>query len=80
MQYTLRNIPEKLDHALRSRARQEGKSLNQIVLEALRRALGLEVEPVQQRRLDDVAGTWEADASVEETLTNQRRIDPGEWR
>src|SRR5689334_2037773 len=41
MQYTLRNIPQKLDKALRQRARLERKSLNQILIDLLRQAVGI---------------------------------------
>lgn len=35
IQYTIRNIPEPVDQALRKRAAQSGKSFNQTVIEAL---------------------------------------------
>jgi pyrroline-5-carboxylate reductase len=35
IQYTIRSIPEPVDHYLRKRARQSGKSLNQIIVEEL---------------------------------------------
>jgi plasmid stability protein len=80
MQYTLRNIPKQLDRLLRERARREGKSLNEVVLEALRRALELEGEPVIHRDLRDIAGTWVSDDEVDRALADQRRIDPDLWR
>jgi len=81
MQYTLRNIPPALDAALRRKAREEGRSLNQVAVEALMRALGLGgEEPVRHRDLADVAGTWDADPAVDDALEDQRRIDPELWR
>ena len=41
MQYTIRNVPESLDAALRQSARQKGKSLNEVAVEALARGAGL---------------------------------------
>ena len=35
MQYTIRNIPDPLDAALRRSAREQGKSLNDVAIEAL---------------------------------------------
>lgn len=35
IQYTIRSIPEPVDSYLRKRARQSGKSLNQIIIEEL---------------------------------------------
>lgn len=79
MQYTLRNIPEELDRALRERARREGRSLNEVALEALRVALGLSEEAIVRRELGDVAGTWVEDAQVEAALADQRQIDEDLW-
>lgn len=35
IQYTVRNIPEPVNHYLRKRARLSGKSLNQVIVEEL---------------------------------------------
>lgn len=80
MQYTLRNIPPSLDAALRRKAREEGRSLNEVAVEALMRALGLEGEPIRHRDLGDVAGTWEADPAADDALDDQRRVDPELWQ
>ncbi len=80
MQYTIRNIPQDVDRALRRRAREEGKSLNEVAVDALRRALGLTEEPVSQRDLKDVRGTWVDDPEIDAALADQRRIDPDLWR
>lgn len=78
--YTLRNVPPQLDEALRQRAHEQGKSLNEVTLEALRAGLGLAGQPVKHRDLGDVAGTWVRDPEVEEALAEQRRGDPDLWR
>jgi plasmid stability protein len=80
MQYTLRNIPPAVDEALRQRARDEGRSLNEVAIDALTRALGLADAPVRHRDLGDVAGTWEDDPAIDDALEDQRRIDPELWR
>jgi plasmid stability protein len=80
MQYTLRNIPPALDAALRRKAREEGRSLNDVAVEALMRALGLEGEPVRHRDLADVAGSWEPDEAADDALEDQRRVDRELWR
>jgi hypothetical protein len=80
MQYTIRDIPKRLDEAIRERARREGKSLNQTTIEALLRAFGLTGERVKHRDLSDVAGTWGDDAEVDAALEDQRRIDEEMWR
>jgi hypothetical protein len=80
MQYTLRNIPKALDEALRRRAREENKSLNEVAVDALMRALGLRGQPARQRDLSDIAGGWHPDSETDRALEEQRRIDPELWR
>jgi hypothetical protein len=76
MQYTLRNIPSAVDSLLRRRAREEGKSLNEVALEALARGVGLSAARLQQRDLSDVSGTWANDRTADTVLAEQRQIDP----
>ena len=80
MQYTIRNVPETLDAMLRDRARKEGKSLNQVVLEAIARALGIPQEPVRQRDLSELSGTWREDPEFDRAIEDQDRIDEDLWR
>jgi len=80
MQYTIRNIPESLDVALRERARQEHKSLNQVAVEALTSALGLGSESVRSRDLADLAGTWEEDPEFDRAIADQDAIDDELWK
>ena len=79
MQYTIRNVPDHLDRALRERAKDQDKSLNQVALEALLQSLGLTIEPVKRRDLGDIVGSWREDPAVDEALADQRRIDPELW-
>lgn len=80
MQYTLRNIPATLDQELRERAKREGKSLNEVALEALARGAGISGELVRHRDLDDIAGSWTKDIKVDRALEDQRRVDPDLWQ
>ena len=80
MQYTLRNIPDALDRALRRRAKEQGASLNEVALDALARGAGVAEDAVRQRRLRDLAGTWEEDFQVEAALHDQRVVDTELWR
>jgi hypothetical protein len=80
MQYTIRGIPEALDDAIRERARREGKSLNEVAVQALADGLGLGTTDVVRRDLSDIAGTWKPDAAVEAALAEQHRVDEDLWR
>jgi plasmid stability protein len=77
--YTLRHVPPELHRALRERARVEGKSLNQVTLEALGRGLEMTAESARRRNLSDLVGSWKADPETESVLREQRRIDPNLW-
>jgi plasmid stability protein len=78
MQYTIRRIPAGLDQELRRRAKRQGKSLNEVAIEALARSLGVEEETVH-RELGDIAGSWKKDAAIESALEDQDRIDESLW-
>ena len=80
MQYTIRNVPEGLDKALRDRAARERRSINDVAIDALSQAFGLSADPVRYRDLGEFAGTWVEDPEIDRTLEDQRRIDPDLWR
>jgi hypothetical protein len=66
MQYTIRGIPPEVDACLRKRAREEGKSLNALVVEVLER----EAKP-RRSLVDDLAwfigsGTTPEDRQAQE--------------
>lgn len=79
-QYTIRNVPDEVDAVLRRRAKQLGKSFNQVVIEALAAGAGLELKP--KRDLSEVVGSMSpAEARrMEEEVRLQRQIDPELWR
>lgn len=80
MQYTIRNVPSALDEALRRTARERGKSLNEVAIEALARGAGVRGELGPQRDLSDIAGTWQKDRAFDSALAAQDTIDEEMWR
>ena len=80
MQYTIRNVPQTLDEALRRAARERGKSLNEVAIEALARGAGIAGEQSRQRDLGDIAGTWRKDAAFDRAFAAQDAIDKEMWR
>ncbi len=80
MQYTLRNIPKNVDAALRRRAKEQGKSLNQVAIEALTHASGLAGGPTKRRDLSWLAGTWVEDPEFDKIIEEQRQIEPDMWK
>jgi hypothetical protein len=80
MQYTIRNVPDYLDAALRDAAREQGKSLNGAVIEALARGAGLSDQQHRHRDLGDIAGSWRNDPAFESALAAQDTVDEEMWR
>lgn len=79
MQYTIRNVPETVDSALRKAARTQGKSLNEMAIEALTRGAGLTGQSIRQRDLADIAGTWREDPAFDRALATQDAVDEELW-
>jgi len=80
MQYTIRNVPDILDEALRRSAREQGKSLNEVAIEALARGAGVTGERSRQRDLNDIAGTWRKDPAFDSARDAQDTIDEEMWK
>lgn len=80
MQYTIRNVPNTLDEALRRAAHEQGKSLNEVAIETLARGAGITAERSRQRDLADIAGTWRKDPAFDSALAAQDTIDTEMWR
>jgi len=80
MQYTIRNVPDILDEALRRAAREQGKSLNEVAIEALARGAGVSGQRGRQRDLSDIEGTWRQDPAFDRALAAQDTIDEEMWR
>lgn len=80
MQYTIRKVPVPVDAALRRRAQQQGRSLNDVALEALAQGAGVIGEHVPQRDLQDIAGTWRDDPAFDDALAQQDTVDEEIWR
>jgi len=80
MQYTIRNVPEYLDAALRVKAREQGKSLNEVTVEALARGFGLCDSRVRQRDMSDIAGSWKRDPAFDRAIAEQDTVDEEMWR
>jgi hypothetical protein len=79
-QYTIRGIPERIDRFLKKKAKEENKSLNQIVIECIIRGLGLSEEKVYFHDLDDLAGSWKKDPVFNKVIEEMDQIDPELWK
>src|SRR6185436_4502330 len=81
VQYTVRNVPRRVDAALRRKAAEEGKSLNEVLRQAVIREAGLAGD---ERRtyhdLDHLAGTWVEDPDFDAAIAAQDVIDESLWK
>ena len=80
MQYTIRDIPEHVDKALREKAEGEHTSLNRAAIDALEAGLGLSGTPMKYRDLSDIAGTWVEDPEFDRAIEELRQIDLEDWK
>jgi len=80
IQYTIRAVPTIVNEAVRAYSVREGCSLNQAVLDALRKGTGASDKPVVHHDLDFMAGSWVADEKCDQALAEFDRIDEGMWK
>ena len=81
VQYTVRNVPAHVDKAFRRKARNEQRSLNEVLRGALvKEAEGAEPSGRVYTDLDALAGTWVEDAGFDEAVQAQDRVDESLWR
>jgi hypothetical protein len=78
-QYTIRNVPERVDEALRRLAVREGTSLNTAVLDAIEAGAGVDEGGVRRHDLDELAGTWVRDDAFDKVQETFEAIDEGLW-
>ena len=79
-QYTIRAIPESIDRALRRLAKEEAKSLNVVVIEALERGLELDAKPAEHTDLDTLIGSWQEDPEFDRTIADFEVVDEEAWK
>lgn len=80
MQYTIRGISPEIDAALRARATQSHKSLNETAREALAEGLGIHGRPKKYRDLRSVITGRKLEKAVLDALAAQDVIDEEMWR
>jgi len=82
MQYTIRQVPKAVDKALRAKAKAEGKSLNEVAVEALKTGLGLDDRNVPKRDLAFLVGTLmpEDAKAMDEARELFEQVDEDAWR
>jgi hypothetical protein len=78
---TIRGVDNELAEKLKTMAKKQGKSVNQLTIELIKNSLGLKKEKKFSREyddLDDLFGRWSEDEfnAVEGKISRERCIDP----
>ena len=82
---SIRGVDEKLSALLKEKASLEHKSVNQFVLETLKKELGLKKEKrftQEWHDLDSLFGKWSQKEflQIQEKIDNERQIDEEIWK
>jgi plasmid stability protein len=79
---TIRNLPSQVADALKREKQRQHKSLNQIAIELLAQALGVNQRSKQGNGLATLAGGWTDQQwkSFEESVAVTEQVDEALWR
>ena len=82
---TIRGVDPEVAAKLKILAEKKGKSINQIVLDIIKKNLGLEKEKKHTREYDDLDtlfGRWSEDefTVIQDTIDQSRQIDKELWQ
>lgn len=79
---TIRNVDPRLASALTRETKRRGTSLNQTVLDLLRRGLGVDTSAPRTNGLEKLAGRWtnEEFEEFEANVAMFEHVDPELWR
>ena len=82
---TIRGVDSDLAEKLKTTAKKQGKSINQLTIELIKTSLGLKKEKKYSQEyddLDDLFGRWSEDEfnTINDTITRERRIDQELWQ
>ena len=82
---TVRGLDETMKENLRRVAKQEGKSLNQFIVDTLKDRLGLKKQKkytVSHHDMDHLFGIWSENEfrSIQQKIDSERKIDKELWQ
>lgn len=82
---SIRGVDEQLATTLKQRAKESKKSINQFILETLRKHVGLEKEKHFTKEYDDLDslfGRWSEEEfnQIQEKIDSERQIDGELWK
>lgn len=82
---TLRGVDSDVAEKLKATAKNQGKSINQLIIDLIKESLGLKKGKKYSRRytdLDDLFGRWSDDEfnQITSKIAQERQIDPELWK
>ena len=82
---TIRGVDTEVAEKLKTYAKAQGKSINQVILDILKTSVGLKKDKIyscEYDDLDDLFGGWSEDEfnDISARIEQGRRIDPEIWR
>lgn len=82
---TIRGMDPEVAEKLKLMAQKKGKSINQLVLDFIKKDLGLEKEKTHTREysdLNELFGTWSSEEfkRIHDSISQSRRIDKELWQ
>ena len=82
---TIRGVEPEVAEKLKSKAAEEGKSINQMTLDLIKTGLGLKKSKKYSREYDDLDnlfGRWSGNEfkEIQSKINQGRRIDPELWQ
>ncbi len=82
---SIRGVDDQLVALLKDKAAASNKSVNQLVLEALQKFVGLDKKKIftnEYHDLDHLFGKWAKDeyTLIQEKIDSERQIDPELWQ
>jgi hypothetical protein len=83
--FTIRGVEPEVAEKLKTMAEKKGKSINQLVLDFIKKNLGLEKEATHCREyadLDGLFGSWSDDEfiGIHNKINQSRQIDQELWK
>ena len=80
IQYTIRNIPPKVDQVIKKRAKRSGKSFNQTVVDLLTLQTFGTAKPPQDDNFDWLYNQNTLDKSFDEAIKELSQVDKKLWQ
>ncbi|MCF8050709.1 MAG: type II toxin-antitoxin system HicB family antitoxin [Desulfobacterales bacterium] len=82
---TIRGVDPEVAEKLKTKAAEQGKSVNQLTLDILKESLGFKKKKkysMEYEDLDDLFGRWSEEEfkQIQDKIDGERQVDPELWK